>query len=87
MSITDSSAPTNPTGPTTAPVRMPLRLTVREFAHLTRISEKTVQREIRARGIEARGRPYLIPRRELEKFGVVWSEVTEADFPGGVRWT
>jgi len=40
-----------------------------------------VQRDIRARVIEARGRPYLIPRRELEKFGVIWSEVTEADFP------
>ncbi|MFM8336277.1 MAG: helix-turn-helix domain-containing protein [Opitutaceae bacterium] len=60
---------------------MPLRLTVREFAQLTRVCEKTVQRDIRARVIEARGRPYLIPRRELEKFGVIWSEVTEADFP------
>ena len=83
MSIPVPSAPTKPTCPTDAPARMPLRLTVKEFAHLTRISEKTVQREIRARGIEARGRPYLIPRRELEKFGVRWSEVTEADFAVG----
>ena len=82
MNVSVSSASETPASPATTPARLPLRLTVKEFARLTRLCEKTVQREIRARGIEARGRPYLIPRRELEKFGVRWSEVTEADFPG-----
>jgi Helix-turn-helix domain len=82
MSSAGSSTPGISASPLTTPARVPLRLTVREFAQLTRVCEKTVQRDIRARIIEARGRPYLIPRRELEKFGVIWSEVTEADFPG-----
>lgn len=64
---------------------LPLRLTVEEFARLTRLSAKTIQRSIRSRSIEARGRPYLIPRRELEKFGISPAEVTEKDL-GAFSW-
>jgi len=53
---------------------LPLRLTVGEFAFLVRQGEETIRREIRARLIAAQGRPYLIPRRELEKFGVTIAE-------------
>jgi hypothetical protein len=64
---------------------MPLRLTVQEFAKLIRVCDETVRREIKARNIDAQGRPHLIPRRELEKFGVSVADAAEAWpqlFPG-----
>lgn len=49
---------------------LPLRLTVREFAILTRQCEETVHRKVRSRQIKGQGRPTLIPRSELLKFDV-----------------
>ena len=49
---------------------LPLRLTVREFAILTRQCEETVHRRVRSRQIKGQGRPTLIPRSELLKFDV-----------------
>jgi hypothetical protein len=56
---------------------LPLRLKVSEFAALVRLHPETVREKIRARLIEAQGRPHMIPRRELEKFGIT---IAEADF-------
>jgi hypothetical protein len=60
---------------------VPLRLTVQEFSKITRVCRETVRRDIRAGIIEAKGPPHLINRRELQKYGIDWTEVTEADFP------
>lgn len=51
-------------------VILPFRLTVRQFACCIQRCEETVCSQIRARNIEAEGRPYLIHPRELEKFHV-----------------
>lgn len=59
---------------------LPLRLTVEEFAHIARICPETVRRDIRARKIKAKGRPYLIPRGELLKVDINPADVTEAHF-------
>jgi hypothetical protein len=60
---------------------VPLRLTVQEFSTIARVCCETVRRDIRAGIIQARSRPHLINRRELSKYGIDWTEVTEADFP------
>jgi hypothetical protein len=60
----------SPAAQVAVPSTLPLRLTVPEFARLVRLCEETIRRMIRARQIEADGPPFLIPRRELEKFGV-----------------
>lgn len=62
--------------------RLPLRLTVDEFARIARICPETVRRDIRARKIKARGRPYLIPCGELLKVDINPSDVTQAHFYG-----
>lgn len=56
---------------------LPLRLTVPEFASLVRLCDESIRRRIRSREIEAYGRPHLIPRRELEKFGVSIADAAE----------
>lgn len=56
---------------------LPLRLTVAEFARLSRRCEETIRRMIRARQLGAEGPPYLIPRRELEKMGVSLADAAE----------
>jgi hypothetical protein len=61
---------------------LPLRLTVDEFASIVRECEETIRRNIRCGNIEARGRPYMIPARELLKFGISPGDVTEAHFLG-----
>ena len=61
---------------------LPLRLTVEEFARIARICPETVRRDIRARKIKAKGRPYLIPCGELLKVDINPSDVTEAHFYG-----
>jgi hypothetical protein len=58
-------------------MHLPLRLTVREFATLIRLGEEAVRIKIRAGTIEAQGRPHLIPRRELGKFGVDLADADE----------
>ncbi|MDO8539495.1 MAG: helix-turn-helix domain-containing protein [Opitutaceae bacterium] len=57
---------------------LPLRLTLPEFASLVRLSDITIRRMVKSRQIEAHGPPYLIPRRELEKFGVSMADAGEA---------
>lgn len=57
--------------------RLPLRLTVPEFAKIVRLCDETIRRQIRSRQIEASGQPFLIPRRELEKFGVSLADAEE----------
>lgn len=59
---------------------IPLRLTVEGFVEILRrtgvpVCAETVRRRIRAGDVEAHGRPYAIPRRELEKFGLAIDEV------------
>ena len=54
---------------------VPLRLTTEQFLDVLErtgvgICAETLRRKIRAREIDAYGRPYAIPRRELEKFGL-----------------
>jgi len=61
---------------------LPLRLTVDEFARIARICPETVRRDIRARKIKAKGRPYLIPCGELLKVDINPGEVTAAHFRG-----
>jgi hypothetical protein len=58
--------------------RMPLRLTVREFSMLVRLGDEAVRLKIRAGTIEAQGRPHLIPRRELGKFGIGLADAAAA---------
>jgi hypothetical protein len=62
---------------------VPMRLTVQEFSTIARVCCETVRRDIRAGIIKARSRPCLINRRELAKYDIDWTEVTEADFPPG----
>ena len=62
--------------------QLPLRLTVDEFARIARICPETVRRDIRARKIKARGRPYLIPCCELAKVDINPCDVTEVHFYG-----
>lgn len=57
---------------------LPLRLTVREFAILTRQCEETVHRKVRSRQIEGQGRSTLIPRSELLKFDVPLEDAEQA---------
>ena len=56
---------------------LPLRLTVSEFASLVRLCAETVRRMIRSRQLVAHGRPFLIPRGELHKFGVPLVDAAE----------
>lgn len=58
-------------------VMLPLRLKVSEFAELVRLCHETVRRKIRSREIRATGRPHMIPRGELEKFGVSLVDAAE----------
>jgi Helix-turn-helix domain len=64
----------------TAKFVLPLRLTVDEFARISRLCPETIRRMIRRREIEAFGTPYLIPRRELLKIGISPGEVTAEHF-------
>ena len=64
-------------GPRLLWVMLPLRLKVSEFAGLVRLCDETVRRKIRSREIRATGRPHLIPRAELEKFGVSLADAAE----------
>ncbi len=57
---------------------LPLRLTAREFAILTRQCEETIHRKVRSREIVGQGRPTLIPRRELEKFDISLTDAEQA---------
>lgn len=71
-------------------VMLPLRLKVSEFAGLVRLCEETVRRKIRSREIRATGRPHMIPRAELEKFGVSLADAAEhyggvIKFPSGAN--
>ena len=61
---------------------LPLRLTVEEFARISRICPETVRRMIRRREIGAHGKPYLIPCGELLKVGIKPGEVTAEHFFG-----
>ena len=49
---------------------LPSVLTTEEFAYLSRHNREVIRQKIRARVIEAFGRPYRIPCRELLKYGV-----------------
>ena len=73
--VAETSAPSKP-------FNLPLRLTVEEFARIARVCPETVRRDIRARKIKAKGRPYLIPCGELLKVDISPGEVTEAHFYG-----
>lgn len=64
-------------GVKTPAATLPLRLTVGEFARLVRCCDETIRRMIHAREIEAKGQPFLIPRRELEKFGVSLADAAQ----------
>ena len=62
--------------------KLPLRLTVDEFARISRLCPETVRRMIRAGILKAQGRPYLIAARELLKVEISPSEVTATHFYG-----
>lgn len=62
--------------------KLPLRITVEEFATICRTCCETVRRDIRSRKIKAQGRPYLIASRELLKYDVNPQDVTEQHFYG-----
>jgi hypothetical protein len=59
-------------------IRLPACLTVDQFAFLTQLHVKTVQRKCRARVIKAFGRPFRIPPRELLEFGVTLEDAAVA---------
>lgn len=49
---------------------LPFRLTVQQFACATQRCRDTIRREIRARNIKAKGKPYLINTDQLDRFDV-----------------
>lgn len=49
---------------------LPFRLTVEQFACATQRCRDTIRREIRARNIKAKGKPYLINTDQLARFDV-----------------
>jgi len=65
---TSSISPALPSGQRA--VRLPLVVTVEEFALCVRFEPEVVRRKIRAGEIVAYNRPYRIPSAELLKYGI-----------------
>ncbi len=58
--------------------RLPPTLTTEQFAHIINYHPEVVRRWCRAGVVKAAGRPWRIPSRELQEFGIVLEDAALA---------